>query len=64
MAIRFLNNIKFHFYLFFNGEVSFINITLDGTMCPSKKLVRFVLFEKATNLNKTHQLITGMVTAI
>jgi hypothetical protein len=47
-----------------NGEVSSVNITLDGTIYPSLKLVHFVLHENTTNVNKTHQLIPGIRTAI
>jgi hypothetical protein len=47
-----------------NVEVSSVNITLDGTMYPGQKLARFVLREKTTNVNKTHQLIPGIGTAI
>jgi hypothetical protein len=46
-----------------NGDASSVNITLDGTMYPGLKLVRFILHEK-TNVNKTHQLIPGIGTAI
>ncbi len=46
------------------GEELSLNITLDGNMCPSQKQVRFVLFEQKTNVNKEHQLIPGIGTAI
>ena len=39
-------------------------MALDGTMCPSQKLLRFVLFEQKTNVNNEHQLIPGIGTAI
>jgi hypothetical protein len=46
------------------GEELSLNIMLDGNMCPSQKQVRFVLFEQKTNVNKEHQLIPGIGTAI
>jgi hypothetical protein len=39
-----------------NGEVSSVNMTLDGTMYPGQKLAHFVLCKK-TEVNKTHHLI-------
>jgi hypothetical protein len=47
-----------------NGEVSSVNIMLDGTMCPGQKLACFVLCKKSMNVNKTHQLIPGIGTTI
>ncbi len=46
-----------------NGEISSVNIMLDGTMYPSQKLAHFVLSEK-TEVNKTHHLIPGISTVI
>jgi hypothetical protein len=37
-------------------------MALDGTMCPSQKLVDFVLFEQKTNVNNEHHLIPGIGT--
>jgi hypothetical protein len=41
-----------------------VNMMLHGTMCPSKKLVCFALFEKTTYANKARQLLPGIGIAI